>query len=233
MENKIDFWSRDIYTWVMVGCGLFVVLTIVAMFTFPGGIAVGSDTIGYSFPRNFLSVLGLTHAPSGESNAVSAILFFIALGSAGAGLVLFSIAYPRLFTCSRATKILGWAGGIFGVISGLCFVGIAFTPADVFNEAHIQFVIWAFRLFPVAAGIFTLAIFSERYYPKRYGVVFLAFTALLVLYYLLLTRGPDTDTPDGLVIQVVGQKVIAYASIISIFIQASGARRLANHMGED
>ena len=48
---------------------------------------------------------------------------------------------------------------------------------------------------------------------------------MLIGYYLLLTHGPSFTSPEGLVIQVVGQKVIAYASILSIGIQSLGAYR--------
>jgi len=46
---------------------------------------------------------------------------------------------------------------------------------------------------------------------------------LLIGYYLLMTKGPSFTSPQGLVIQVVGQKVIAYASIRSIGVQSLGA----------
>jgi hypothetical protein len=46
---------------------------------------------------------------------------------------------------------------------------------------------------------------------------------MLIGYYLLMTEGPSMASPEGLVIQVVGQKVIAYASILSILIQSLGA----------
>ena len=48
---------------------------------------------------------------------------------------------------------------------------------------------------------------------------------MLIGFYLLITNGPDFASPEGLVIQAVGQKIIAYASIISIFIQSIGAYR--------
>jgi hypothetical protein len=48
---------------------------------------------------------------------------------------------------------------------------------------------------------------------------------MLFGYYLLMTEGPSFSSPQGLVVQVVGQKVIAYASILSIGIQSLGAYR--------
>lgn len=73
----------------------------------------------------------------------------------------------------------------------------------------------------------TIAIFREREYPNRFGFVFVAFAVLLVLYVLLLAAGPPYDSPEGIMVQAVGQKIIVYASVTSIFIQASGARQIA------
>jgi hypothetical protein len=67
--------------------------------------------------------------------------------------------------------------------------------------------------------------FVDRHYPKVYAWVFAVFCLMLIGYYLLITNGPDFTSPQGLVIQSVGQKIIAYASIISIFIQSLGAYR--------
>lgn len=53
--------------------------------------------------------------------------------------------------------------------------------------------------------------------------MFAIFCMLLIAYYLLMTEGPGFDSPQGLVVQVIGQKVIALASILSIGIQSWGA----------
>ncbi|UCC65565.1 MAG: hypothetical protein JSV36_11180 [Anaerolineae bacterium] len=87
-------------------------------------------------------------------------------------------------------------------------------------------MMWAFRTFAVAVIYYTVAIFRERNYANRFGFVFVAFGVLLVLYLFLLTVGPAYDSPDGLMIQATGQKVIVYAMIVSMFIQAFGASQI-------
>jgi hypothetical protein len=119
-------------------------------------------------------------------------------------------------------------GSTFGVLAGICFVGIAFTPADIARPAHVQFVIWAFRLFPIAVLFYVPVLFMDRHYPKAHAWIFAIFCLLLIGYYLLMTQGPDSSSPEGLVIQVVGQKVIAYASILSIAVQSLGAYKFLN-----
>ncbi len=38
------FWKKHIYRCVFIGCGIFVLLTVAAMFTYPGGTYTGELT---------------------------------------------------------------------------------------------------------------------------------------------------------------------------------------------
>jgi hypothetical protein len=221
------FWRQGVFRLVAIACVLFVLLTAVAMLFYPGGTASNPTTSGYSFFTNFFSDLGLTQTRTGQPNTASAILFVTALTLAGAALAVFFIVFAQFFAHSTAGKILSGLGALCGVFAGLCFIGVAFTPANLATKAHIQFVLWAFEAFPIAALFYTAAILQERKYPKRFALVFGAFTILLVLYLGLMMRGPSFGTSQGLLIQATGQKVIVYASIISILIQSLGARQVA------
>jgi hypothetical protein len=216
---------RQAYLIIAIGCGVFVFLTSIAMLTYTGGAVDNHSAQGYSFTHDFLSNLGMITALSGKPNWVSAVLFTISLSAAGACLVVFFILFPRFFQATRFEKILSQIGSIFGVLAGICFIGIAFAPADIARPAHVQFVMWAFRLFPLAVLCYVPVMFIDRKYPKVYAFVFAVFCLLLIGYYLLITNGPEFSSPQGLVVQAVGQKIIAYASIISIFIQSMGAYR--------
>jgi len=223
--------SRDargrVFSLVMIGCALFVALTTVAMLFYRGGTYADPSAEGYSFFANFFSELGLTVTRAGEPNTVSAVLWFVAMSAAGAGLVLFFIAFRQFFTSSRWGWLLSGLGSLVGIFSGICFVGVALTPANLYLGAHGRFVLWAFQAFPVAAVLYGVAILREPAYPNRYGWVFLGFAVLLVLYVALMLTGPGRDSFQGLVIQVVGQKIIVYASLLTIFIEAHGAKRIA------
>ncbi len=212
-----------IFRLVIAACTLFVVLTTISMLTYPGGSLANKSSQGYSFFTNFLSELGATVTPSGQTNTLSAVLFAAGLSLAGLGLAAFFLAYPRFFRQSLAGRLLSWAGSVFGLLSALGFIGVAFTPYNLNLGLHTQFVLWAFRLFPVAVTFYILAMLVDRHYPARYMLVFAAFDVLLILYLILLTRGPSAATPQGLAIQVTGQKIIAYAAVISILIQSYGA----------
>jgi hypothetical protein len=216
---------RQLYLIIAIGCLIFVAFTFIAMLVYPGGSVDNHATRGYSFTHSFLSNLGMLTSLSGEPNWASAALFFISLSLAGVSLVVFFIIFPRLFQSSCSQRALCLIGSVFGVLAGICFIGIACAPADINRPAHVVFVVWAFRLFPLAVLFYVPVLFIDKHYPKAYAWVFAVFCLMLIGYYLLMTNGPSFTSPEGLVIQVVGQKVIAYASILSIGIQSLGAYR--------
>lgn len=222
------FWRRTIFTLALAGCSAFVVLTTVAMFFYAGGTVLDPQRAGYSFTNNFFSDLGLTITRSGQPNTISALLFTAGLTLAGVALAAFFVAFTQFFTRPRWIQALSLLGALFGVIAGGCFVGVAFTPADLNRQLHGQFVLWAFQAFLVAVICFVPPILVGRTLPRRYAWPFIAFAALLGGYLWLLMRGPSPRSAQGLPIQVIGQKVIAYASVISVLIQAWGARRAVN-----
>jgi hypothetical protein len=222
----IQSWGKRPFQATMYACVQFVALTFAGMFVYPGGTNTDPTTVGYSFTENFFSSLGRTVASNGSANTVAAILFFTALATAGLGLVWFFVAILQFFRQTRTLGALSILGSIFGVITGLAYVGVAFTPADLFLDIHRQFVLIAFQAFLVVSIFYTLAILLNRRYPNTYAAVYLVFAVLLALYVWLMFNGPKPDTPEGLVIQATGQKMIVYAAIICMFVQGYGAVRL-------
>jgi hypothetical protein len=231
MLNSSDkFWQSRVFSLVILSTSLFVVLTVIAMFFYPGGTWVDANTHGYLFFENTFSDLGRWTTMSGASSPVSATLFLFASMLAGCGLALFFIAFPQFFRETRSQQVLSISGSVLGVLCGLCFVGIAFTPADKFLPIHHQFVMSAFRLFALAVLLYVVAIFRHANYLRRYGWALVGFLALLIGYILLIQFGPSPfKSHQGLVIQAVGQKIIVYASIISITFQSWGARGRVRH----
>jgi hypothetical protein len=205
----------------MVGGVQFILLTSVAMLFYPGGTFRDPGTKGYLFFENFFSDLGRTQAHSGEPNWVSFGLFFVALSVAGVSFILFFVALPRLFAGMRAAWCLSVAGSVTGVCSGLAFLGIAFTPMNLYRGAHGNFVSMAFcSLLPVVV-LYAAAIFLRRGYPNRFAFVFLGFAVILLAYLWLLFFGPG-----DLRLSVTWQKAIVYAQVVCMFIQGFGAWRL-------
>jgi hypothetical protein len=225
MNEPVKSWRERIYSLVMIGCVQFVVLTFLAMLLYRGGTQADPTKKGYDFFRNFFSTLGLTETYAGEPKFASFLLFTIALSLAGLALTLFFIAFPRRFWASKVGIVLTILGSSAGVISGLSFIGIALTPANLFPGPHTLFVQSAFVFYLFAVIPYILVIFLDRDYSNRYAWVFIGFAVTLGIYVWLLFEGPSTETPNGLIIQATGQKIIAYSSIITMFIQGYGAKK--------
>lgn len=224
-------WGKRPFRFMLYAAVQFVLLTVVAMLLYPGGTIADPTAERYLFFHNFFSDLGRTAVSDGEANVLSAILFVIALTGAGLALVWFFLAAPRLVRRSRAGRALSLLGSIFGLVSGLAFVGVAWTPANLWLAPHHFFVATAFEAFLVVALFYTAAIFLDRGYPNVYALVFLVFAGLLAGYLVLLFSGPRPDSAEGLMIQATGQKVIVYAAIVCMGLQGYGALHLAAEEG--
>lgn len=226
-----DFWRKTVFQIVIAGSTAFVVLTAIAMLTYAGGTNANHQNAGYSFFTNFFSDLGRTISYNEKPNTSSMILFSGALIFAGLVLGLFFVAFTQFFTHTRWTRILSIMGSLLGVGSALCFIGVAFSPANLASAWHGQFVLWAFGLFPLAVICYIPVILKRDDYPNIYAFSFIAFAILLISYFALMRFGPRSSTPEGLLIQATGQKIIVYASIISIFFQSLGALRVNSRLG--
>ncbi len=215
--------SRRAFGLVAGACVLFVVATLAAMAIYPGGSVANPQGSGYSFFNNFFSDLGQTRTLSGAPNLACMALFATALIVVALGLGLFFVALARLY--SRRTAVC-WArvAAFFGIVTGVCFLGVAATPWNLYLAAHNEFVHWAFRSFLGAAVASIAAILSETGFPRRFASVFGGFALILLAYVLLLALGPKPNTPDGARIQAVGQKIIVYSSILAVLAQAIGLR---------
>ena len=226
MNRSSSFWRKHVFQLVLVTSGLFVLFTAVGMLIYPGGSVHNPHQSGYAFFNNFFSDLGITRAHNGQSNWPAAILFFVALNGAGVGLILFFVAFRQFFGRTRLGWWLSLLGSAVGIVAGICFVGIAFTPANLHRPAHIMFVLYAFQSLLLASLLYGTAILYERSYPAPLGLVFGLFILVLGGYVYLLRAGPGLGTPAGAMIQAVGQKIVVYAAVITIMIQAWGAQRL-------
>lgn len=216
---------RKFLTFVMAACLLFPILTALAMLFYPGGTRDDPSTRGYRFFENFFSELGLSQSYAGGPQTASFLLFTTALTLAGIALVAYFIIAPSLFWERRKLRLLSLVGSIFGVISGLSFIGVALSPADLYLATHSLFVQLAFVALFVAVAFYTPSVFLQPGFPNVYGWIDLSFGILLGIYVWLLFKGPGSGSHSGLIIQVTGQKIIAYAAVTSMFFMAYGSQR--------
>jgi hypothetical protein len=220
MTPRVSHLQERRFLSAAISSALFFLFSTAAMFLFPGGTALNPHLLHYSFFTNFFSDLGQTRTSSNRPNLLSMTLFVIAMAFAGIALSLFFTTFMTCLTHRRRALHLSRFGAVLGIGSAICFVGVAATPWDLLVEPHMKFMIWAFRLFLGAVIVNLLAVLFTPGLPHRFAWIFGAFALLLMGYLFLLTAAPPIDTPVGLRIQVIGQKLIAYSAVLTVFFQS-------------
>jgi len=214
---------RFSFQFVIAACLGFLLLTAIAMVTYHGGTLLNHGEAHYSFFGNFFSDLGRDRTYEGRPNSIPQALFEIALTAIGFAQIVFFLAFSRLFPASGFRLLLRTFGTFAGLLSGLSFMAIAVTPIDVDLKWHLFWVFSAFRWVFVAVLIYGLLIPGERSFGRRYCALLFSLCALLGGYVALLSFGPLPYSPTGLLIQVVGQKMIVYSCVTGTALQAYGA----------
>ena len=215
---------------------IFILCIGVAMNVYPGGIYhmvgetgermcpgvscvdPGHHTIGYSFFKNFLSDLGRTTSHSEENNFHSSLLFNMVLTFAGVTYILFYLNIRKVFN----NNFLASLGSFFGICGAVCFIGVAFTPADLLLKPHIAFNHWIFRFFLASILCYSWIMYKSHDIDNKYIIGNLVFIFSLVTYIFILIYGPTPRDPGGLEFQAISQKFIMFNFFGSIIIQTIG-----------
>jgi len=206
--------------------GIFVVLNIIAMLSYPGGTFLDDTTVGYSFTRNFLSDLGRTLSYPGEVNFISSQLFNMALILSGVVFANFYLHVRKIFTADNQ-QTLALMGSFFGVLGGLSLAGVGLSPADLYLDLHMICATWLFRFFFVASLCYSMVIFRHSQFENKYAMGYLVFTFSILLYIIISELGPSPkEVPWALTLQVVSQKMILLILMSAIYIQTMGLKKL-------
>ncbi len=219
--------TRNVFNCAIIAGLQYIILTTIAMLIYPGGTFHNHELEHYSFSENFLSDLGRTTLFDGVQNYISAGLYLFTLSFVGVSILFFFIHLPKvLHLKSKIFKLL--IIGI-GVVAGIGFLGIALAPCNLYLPTHMFFVSLGFRALLVALFLLMIGIYRTKVFPNIYGHVLFASILLLIAYVLLMSFGPNPSLSDeALMVQVVGQKIIVYVLIISVSIQAIGAKKVWN-----
>lgn len=204
----------------------FVAFTLVGMLIYPGGAKFDHSTRSYSFFGNFFSDLGASVTHSGLDNAVSRVLFVLALGGVGVGLLAFAPSWRFIALRSGRGKLAGWVAEACGSASALCFAGVGLVPWNLHLGLHNGLVRLAFSLLLLFVAGLTWVQLANGW-SAAYVRANAAYLVLLSGYVYLLFWGPSLEVPSGFAFQVVAQKVIAYVSILNLGLQGVGLRSAA------
>lgn len=203
---------------------LFIILTFIGMFTYPGGTKKDITANHYNFSDNFFSDLGATETISGKQNTVSNIMFISALGSLGVVLIYFSRIWRAVDTDVHKLKLTGYISQLLLVICGISFIGMGFTPVNKYSITHVIFVKLAFG--SLFFWTLLIIILQSRNIKIRNFLVFNLFYFLLLstyIYYLFF--GPKFGADEGHEFQAVTQNIIVYVTVINFILQAAGIQR--------
>ena len=227
---KDKFWILDMPKYSMI---IFILFNIIAMFLYPGGNINEQEQIGYSFIRNFFSDLGMTVSHSDENNLGSCIFFNLSLCFIG---VCFCMLFYKVKNIFTNYKILSLLATLLGVLSGLSFIGVAFTPSDIYLDInntpwlHIIFAHWIFRFLFATSVLYSILIFKTEGFDNKYAYGFIIF-GFMVLMYVYVSEAYLRDPrlfPGDLVKHVVAQKMIVFWILFSIYIYSIGLGKYLN-----
>ena len=210
----------------VIGSIQFLILSVIAMFTYRGGTRLDPASKGYSFFSNFFSDLGRTVSYSGETNTVSAFIFFFALIGLGLSFLGYFLIIPELYTDTEEGKKYSRVITLIGKCSVVAFIGIAFTPANLLPLIHDLFVIIGFTLVAVVSGMSFLLTSKDKRFTRRYNLCYLIIFCVILGYGGLSLFIPTIITPTHLFIRATAQKVVVYSLIFSFLFQSLGAWRI-------
>ncbi|MFX1476970.1 MAG: hypothetical protein ACFFCI_02450 [Promethearchaeota archaeon] len=206
----------------IIGCLQFIIITAVAMLFYKGGTYIDPSTSHYLFWYNYFSDLGRVIAHSGVPNTISFVLFTITLNLWGLFQIPFFYVLHSLFKQNPRQKKLSLVGSILGGLTGVFYIGIAFTPSDVSDISHNLFVLLGFGSIYICIILYTLLILKNKNYPNLYGIILLISAVILSIYFIFLAATPGNLTSTGLLIHVVGQKFMIYTLLLCGIIQSYG-----------
>ena len=213
-----------------VVCIYFVISFILAMIMYAGGTINDPESMGYSFTRNFFSDLGKFTT----ENIISAMMFNLSLIVCGWSFAAYFFYFTKLFNQNTIIHILAKVGSFSGIIGALCFIGVGLTPHNLFLDYHIVFVNWAFRSFLLAGISLSVVLYKDNRFENRFAMGYFIFAILTFLYVLVLEFAPDPKISDfALIFNVIAQKIIIFAFILSILYQSfSNSKLLAKYWNE-
>ena len=195
---------------------------------YPGSTHSDKTTLTYSLTHNFLSDLGLTIVYSDAQNFISSTLFAFATTSVCVGLITYFLVMPSIVHSGKFSLRLSQIGSIAGMLCGLAFMGVGFTPYNYYPDEHIFVVKLGFQLFLVVMLLHSLAILkNEVGLSKKLIGIYMLFMTILCYYIYLLNWGPPIKEGNNLEIHVVWQKITVLGLSTTVFVQSL---MLKNHI---
>lgn len=207
---------------IMIIAGIsFIILTGFSLGSFSGGSRQNMASLDFNFYENFFSELGAKMTISGKFNTKANILFIIALGILGLSMIYFSNIWKALGTDVHRFKIIGYISNASLIISGISFIGLAFSPYDSSYENNIMFLKLAFGFLLFWTMLILFLQWGNKKIKKLFILNFI-YLILLTVYVLILFYGTNF-MPDSLDwFETIYQLIIFYTTVVNLIIQSAG-----------
>lgn len=165
-------WKRiGAYLGIITGT-LWVVVTTIAILTFPGGY------LFFDYP---ISALGLTVINSTPS-MLNYFLFVTACTGAAICLVPFVFTIRTLFTETMGLKVLSGLGTIFCLIAAPCLAALAIFAGNVFPFLHGWSTIYFFIFIMLGILFYSIGISLNKDYKNTYGLIGFVIVIICILH---------------------------------------------------
>jgi len=185
-QTRIDVKQVNFQKWGslanFIACIIFLVLTITAMYFYPGGNREDNMEPGFNLLYVTLSDLGRGFAINSQPNTISQALFLPSFILLGLSYAVFYLILDMFYKETKKIKWISLTGAVLGIISGALYIFIAITPVDIDIHLHNKFIYSAAPFKYGALICFTIVTFIDKKLPRKFSYQILA---LLILYFLL------------------------------------------------
>jgi len=211
------------YHLLFFSCLLFLFLTTLGMFTFPGGTILDHHTKGYSFFNNFFSELGRWRTHLGGTKWVSFFSLTFALLFHAAAMFVFNLHFLKHTNSIQLNKNAYYVALVCGSLFPFFLAGIALTPCDLYLPTHMLCVRIGFGLLLPLSLAYTVLIRQHHLLPNKYGNVMLTIVVAIALYLVMIFAGPSPRQVPF--VQQTAQKIIVYSMIFSLLYLSGGCKK--------
>ena len=213
--------NKQLINFALGGYYAFIGILLLSMYCYPGSTHSDKTTLTYSLTHNFLSDLGLTIVYSGAQNFISSTLFAFATTSVCVGLISYFLVMPSIVSSGQFSFRLSQIGSLAGMLCGLAFMGVGFTPYNYYPDGHMFVVKVGFQLFLVVMLLHSFAILkNEVGLSKKPIGIYMLFMTVLCYYIYLLNWGPPIEEGNNLAIHVVWQKITVIGLSTTVYVQS-------------
>ena len=195
---------------------VFIFLVIIGAMSYEGGHRLDLYSEGYSFSNNYLSDLGRIQTVAGMDNSIPFYCFNSALIILSVIFSFYFLFLPSVYDESIEIQNIARIGSFFGFLASICFAGVAYTPADLFIDAHIFFADWLFRLMNLTIVFYAITYIMMKNNYFIFSFIF-GIVALVVTTHIFLSDfGLARFFNEPHTVRVLSQKAATIALIISV-----------------